>query len=704
MATLQRIRNRAGILVAVVIGLALLAFILGDMLNAGSSLMKPSQMKIAEINGKSVQYPDFQKKIEETAEIYKMNSGQTQLDDNAWMQVREQVWQDFVREAVMGDVYDELGLTVSSDELFDMIQGSNIHPIIQQLFTNPQTGQVDKSAILQFLKSLENNATDQRKAYWLYIEEQIKKERILTKYNNLIRQGLYVTKADAGSELKAKSKTANIRYISVPYASMSDSAVKVTDKELRDYYKVHQDEYKQAASRTIEYVTFPVTASQEDDQNTKKWIEDIKAEFASVKGNEEYVNVNSDVRFENIYQKKEDLTPELAELAFNGEAGQVYGPYKEGNTYKLAKVDDLRDLPDSVQARHILIRPETAGSYDKALALADSLKSLIEKGANFASLAEQYSEDPGSKVKGGDLGWFRRNQMVKPFEEACFNGEVNKVYPVTTQFGVHLIQPTQKGKLVKQARLAILTRNIEPSTQTYQKIYAQASKFASESQTNESFLKTIKSQNLTKKVAQVEENQQEVVGLVQSRPLVRAAFLADDNNVLENNEGSTIFEFGNNFVVATLVAINEEGIAPFEEVKPRVELAVKRENKANALFVKAREAAKGNPLEATAQKLNTEVKDASDINFSMYTIPALGVEPAVTGTVAALEKDKISPPIKGNTAIYVIKIVSFTEKTDENVEEEQQRLSQALGYRANYQAFEAQRKAVEIEDKRSKFY
>jgi len=704
MATLQRIRNRAGILVAGVIGLALLAFILGDMLNAGSSLMRPSQMKIAEINGKSVQYPDFQKKIEETAEIYKMNSGQTQLDDNAWMQVREQVWQDFVREAVMGDVYNELGLTVSSDELFDMIQGSNIHPIIQQLFTNPQTGQVDKSAILQFLKSLENNATDQRKAYWLYIEEQIKKERILTKYNNLIRQGLYVTKADAGSELKAKNKTANIRYISVPYASMSDSAVKVTDKELRDYYKVHQDEYKQAASRTIEYVTFPVTASQEDDQNTKKWIEDIKAEFASVKGNEEYVNVNSDVRFENIYQKKEDLTPELAELAFNGEAGQVYGPYKEGNTYKLAKVDDLRDLPDSVQARHILIRPETAGSYDKALALADSLKSLIEKGANFASLAEQYSEDPGSKVKGGDLGWFRRNQMVKPFEEACFNGEVNKVYPVTTQFGVHLIQPTQKGKLVKQARLAILTRNIEPSTQTYQKIYAQASKFASESQTNESFLKTIKSQNLTKKVAQVEENQQEVVGLVQSRPLVRAAFLADDNNVLENNEGSTIFEFGNNFVVATLVAINEEGIAPFEEVKPRVELAVKRENKANALFVKVREAAKGNPLEATAQKLNTEVKDASDINFSMYTIPALGVEPAVTGTVAALEKDKISPPIKGNTAIYVIKVVSFTEKTDENVEEEQQRLSQALGYRANYQAFEAQRKAVEIEDKRSKFY
>ncbi|MEL7585379.1 MAG: SurA N-terminal domain-containing protein [Prolixibacteraceae bacterium] len=704
MATLQRIRNRAGILVAVVIGLALVAFILGDMLNAGSSLMRPSQMEVAEINGESVQYPDFQSKIEQTAEIYKMNSGRTQLDDNAWAQVREQVWQELVREAVMGDVYEELGLTVSSDELFDMIQGSNIHPIIQQLFSNPQTGQVDKQAVLQFLKSLEGNATPQQKAYWLYIEDQIKKERILTKYNNLVRQGLYITKADAGSELKAKSKTTNIQYISLPYASMPDSAVKVTDKELKDYYKAHQEEYKQTASRTIDYITFPVNASPEDDQNTRKWLEDIKTEFASVQENEQYVNVNSDVRFENSYQKKEDLSPELAELAFNGGPGQVYGPYKEGNAYKLAKVDDLRDLPDSVQASHILIKPETVGSYEKALALADSLKLLIEGGTSLAGLAEKYSEDPGSAARGGDLGWFRRNQMVKPFEDAAFTGEINKVYPVTTQFGVHLVQPTKKGKEVKQARLAILTRNIEPSTQTYQKVYAQASKFASETQSGEAFQETVKEQKLSKKVARVEENDQEIMGLPQSRSLVRAAYAAETNDILENNEGSTIFEFGNNFVIAALSAVNEAGVASFEEVRPRVELAVRRQNKANALLAKAQEAATGGDLEAIAKKLNTEVKDANGINFSMYTIPELGVEPIVTGTVAALEKDQISPPVKGNNAVYILKVISVTETKDEEVRQEQQRLIQALSYRANFQAYEAQRKNAEIEDKRSKFY
>ncbi len=704
MATLQNIRNRAGLLVAIIIGLALVAFILGDMLRAGNSLMKPSQMEVADINGTSVQYQDFQKKIEQTAEIYKMNSGRTQLDDNMWAQIREQVWQDVVREAVMGDVYEKLGLTVSSDELFDMVQGSNIHPIIRQLFTNPKTGQFDKSAVLQFLKSLETNATDQQKAYWLYIEDQIKKERMITKYNDLIRQGLYVTKAEAGESVKAKSRTVDIQYIQLSYISVPDSSVKVTDKEMKTYYEEHKDNYKQDASRTIEYVTFPVKASEEDDNNAKKWIENIKSDFATAQDNEQFVNVNSDVRFEDVYQKKEDLSPELASFAFNGAKGDIYGPVKEQNSYKLIKIDDIKDLPDSVEARHILIRPETAGSNDKALALADSLKNLIEKGANFADLAKKYSEDTGSAARGGDLGWFRRNQMVKPFADACFNGEVNKVYTVTSQFGVHVIQPTKKEKEVKQVRLAILIRNIEPSTQTYQNVYAQASKFASESQSGDAFRETVKKENLSKKIARVGENDEEITGLEQSRSLIRATYSADLNSVLQNNEGSTIFEFGDNFVVAVLSEIHEAGIASFGEVRPRIELEVKKENKAKMLVAKMQEAATGNDLNAIATKLDASVKDANGINFGMYTVPGIGVEPALVGTVSCIEKDKVSSPIKGNNGVYLVKVVSETETADNNAAEEQKRLEQSLSYRANYQAYEAQKKAADITDKRSKFY
>ncbi len=702
MATLQKIRNRGGLLVAIVIGLALVAFLLGDL--RPESMLGQQQSEVAEIDGETIQYPDFQKRIEEVAEIYKMNTGNTQLDDNAWAQIREQAWQATVREIVMGSVYEELGITVTSDELFDMVQGNNLHPIIQQLFKNPTTGQVDKTAVLQFLKSLETGATAQQRAYWLYIEQQIKEERIQAKYNNLVRQGLSSTTFEAKNSIEAKNRQANIQYISLPFSNMPDSAISVSEKDLKAYYNEHLDNYKQDASRLIEYITFDVIASNEDDKNTLEWVEDTKSEFETIQDNEQYVNVNSDLRFENIYQKKEDLTAELADFAFNNEVGSVYGPYKDGSAYKLVKINDFKDLPDSVKARHILIKPETAGSYEKALAMADSLKGLIDGGSNFAKLATTHSEDVGSARKGGDLGWFKRNQMVKPFEEAAFNGEVKKLYTVTSQFGVHLIQPTRRGKEIKHVRFATLSRNVEPSTQTYQNVYAKASKFVSENQDYESFKNSVAEQKLTKKIATITENQREIAGMEYSRRMIRSAFSSDKDDILSNNDGSPIFELGDSFVIAALATVTEEGTASFEEVKPRVELAVKKLKKADALATKMESKTEGSDFEAIATALDTEVKDANNLTFNSFSIPGMGSEPAVIGTLATLEKDQISSPVKGNNGVFIIKLISINDGTDADVEAEQKRLSQALGYRANYQAYEAQRNSVEIEDDRAKFY
>lgn len=705
MATLQKIRNRAGILVAIIIGLALVAFILGDILNASSSLLRPNQLKIAEINGESIQYPDFQQKVDETSEIYKMNTGQTQLNDDARAQIREQVWQEYVRKGVMSNVYKDLGLTVTGDELFDLVQGSHLHPIIQQLFTNQQTGQVDRSAILNFLRAINSGAaTAQQKAYWLYIEDQIKQERIQTKYNNLVSKGLFVTDAEAQNSLNEKNKNVNIEFVSLPYSSISDSAVTVTESDMKAYYDEHQENYKQSASRTIDYMVFPVTATEEDDANTLKWIEDAKDEFASTPDNKQYVNVNSDVRFQDVYEKKEDLPANIADEAFSGKVGDVFGPIKENNAYRLVKIDDIKELPDSVQARHILINPQTVGSLDKAVALADSLKNLIEKGANFASLAKQYSADPGSAAKGGDLGWFKRNQMVKPFEDAAFNGDVNKLYVVTTQFGVHLLQPTKKGKEVKQVRLAELVRNIEPSTKTFQLVYSQASKFASENPSGSDFDAAIKEQGLNKRVARVAENDRQIAGLKDSRTLIRAAYQADKNDILTNNEGSTIFEFGDNFVVAKLAGIQDEGYTPFAEVMPTIKLAVLKEKKGDALVQKMSEAAKAGNMDAIATDLGTDVQTASNIHFDLYSVPVIGVEPAVVGTVVSMEKGKISAPIKGNRGVYITEVTAINELQNTNVDAEKARMEQALAYRANYQAFDAQKKAAEIEDRRAKFY
>ncbi|MGE5394715.1 MAG: SurA N-terminal domain-containing protein [Candidatus Saccharibacteria bacterium] len=705
MATLQNIRNRGGLLVAIVIGLALGAFILGDMLNSGNKLMRPSQMKIAEIDGESIQYPEFQKKVEELSEIYKMNTRQTQIDEATWSQIREQVWQSYLQENIMSKASEELGLSVTSDELFDLVQGNNPHPIIKQLFQNPQTGQVDKSAIIQFLKNLDSNASPEQKAYWLYIENQIKQDKLRTKYNNLVAKGLYVTSMEAKKSLEAKNQSANFQYVVLNYASVPDADVKVSDSELKEYYNKHKDQYKQENTRKIEYVTFDVLPSAADNQATQKWAEDNKNDFAATQDNAQYVNANSDTRFDPSFYKKEELSPAIADWAFAAKPGEVFGPYFENNAYKLAKLDQVKTLPDSVQASHILISPQAHGSVAKVQALADSLKKLLDNGANFAELAVKYSDDKGSAMKGGDLGWFKRRQMVPEFEEVAFSGELNKVNIATTQYGIHLIKTVKKGGSSNQVRVAILSRNVEPSNQTYQKIYSEASKFASENTSVDAFNKSVQAQKLDKKLATVKENDSEVPGLESSRQLIRAAFQTDKGKILVNNEGSSIFEFGNKFVIGAVTGATEKGDASFEEAKDQVEIAVRKEKKAQILADKLKNAAAGqSSLEGVASKLSTDVKEASGLNFETYSIPGAGFEPALVGTVASLGENKISAPVEGINGVYLAKVTAITKSNDTNVNGEKSRLALTLGYRAGSQVFESLKKRADIVDKRSKFY
>ena len=702
MATLQNIRNRGGLMIAIVIGLALGAFILGDMLNSGSKLMRPSQMKIAEIDGESIQYPDFQKKVEELSEVYKMNTQQTQIDENTWEQIREQVWQGYLMENILGKAADKLGIAVSSEELFDLIQGNNPHPIIQQLFRNQKTGVVDKSAIIQFLKSLEAGASPEQKAYWLYIENQIKQDKLNSKYNNLVSKGLYVTNDEAKKSLAAKNKSANFQYVMLSYTSIPDADVKVSDEDLKAYYNQHKDEYKQDKTRRIEYVTFDVVPSEGDKAATQKWLNDSKAEFAATTDNQQYINVNSDTRFDPSFSKSNELPAALALWAFSAQPGDFYGPYFENGEYKLAKIDQFKMLPDSVQASHILINPQTVGSVEKAKAMADSLKRNIELGGNFAEAAMKYSEDPGSKTKGGDLGWFKRKQMVPEFEEAAFSGEVNKLYVVATRYGFHIIKPTKKGKESNQVRIAVLTKKVEPSSETYQRTYSEASKFASENPTVDAFNKAVVAQKLDKKLATLKENDREVTGLESSRQLVRAAFTAEQGNMCVNNEGSTIFEFGSKFVVAAMTGATEEGASTFEEARIRVELAVRKEKKAQMLADKLKSA--GSDLASAASRLSTEVKEANGINFNSFSIPSIGFEPAVVGTVCSLPEGKVSAPIEGNNGVYLAKVTSFTTSTDADLKGEKNRIAQTLGYRAGSQVFESLKKVSEVVDKRAKFY
>ncbi len=587
-------------------------------------------------------------------------------------------------------------------ELFDLVQGKNPHAIIQSIFRDQNTGTLNRSAMIQFLKFQQSNSTGKERAYWLFIENQIVEEQTFSKYNNLIAKGLYVTNDEAKNDLKGRNHQANIQFVAKPFSSISDSTVKVSEDDLKAYYEKKKENFKQENNRNIEYVTFPVVASKADEDKLIKWINDTKTEFATVEDPAAYVNINSDVPFDGSYFKKGELSPDLGTFAFAGKVGDIYGPYKENNSWKLAKIQKFEELPDSVEVRHILIRVNTQPELAAAQKTADSLKNLIVvKGMKFEDIAREKSADTGSAAKGGDLGWVRRGMMVKPFEDASFFGKVNDIQVVKTQFGIHLVQVTNRGKTAPNVQLAIINRVIEPSSQTYQATYTSASKFASQNQDIKKFNDAITAQGLNKRIANIRENDKDIAGLTNSRLLIRAAYKASVGSIILSTEGTPIFELGDQFVVASLTSEQEKGIAPFVTVKSRIETEVKKEKKAQQLIEKMSGKTDLNQL---ASSLNVTVGEAQNITFESASIPSVGYEPAIAGAATALESNQVSKPVVGTNGVYVVKVNSLNPGADQDLASGKQRLAASINYRANTLAFEALRENAKIVDKRAKFY
>lgn len=707
MATLEKIRNRAGVLVAIVIGMALLAFILGDFLNSGGALFSNTQFEIAEISGKSISFQKYQKELNDLTEITKFTSGDNSLDDEDMQRIQEQTWQQILRQNILNSEYEELGLEISSQELWDMVQGENIHPIIQNLFTNPETGELNTMAVIQFLKTYDQDPTGQQKAYWLFVEEQMIQERKFSKYTNLIKKGLYVTKSEAQAELNKINKTVDFDFIAQSFSLIPDSLVQIKNSDLENYYDNHQNDYNQTASRSIEYVTFDVKPSESDQKAAESWINNIYNDFANTENDKDFISLNSDIPFDNSYYKEDELPELIREELFNADEGYIYGPYFEDETYLLAKLSDIKYLPDSVKARHILLQPtEQDTDYSQIYAMADSIIDMLKSGANFAQLANKYSADKAANEKGGDLGWFRANEMVKPFSDSCFNAKVGEYKTIPTQYGLHIAQVTNRGREIKKVKVAVLGRKLEPSSETYQNIYAEASKFAGNNHTYEEFNQSVnEDENLTKKIASnIKENDRKIPGLDNPRELIRAIYNTDLKKIIKS-QNNPIFELGDRFVIGFVTDIKEEGIAPFEQVKQQILVQVKKEKKAELLAEKIKNhLAETNSLYTLANELNTEVKTANDISFRSYSVPEAGVEPKLIAVATTIDQDKISHPVKGNSGVFVLQVKSMNITEKGNTEMQQMQGMMQFQNRANYEAFEALKETANVVDKRAKFY
>lgn len=700
MATLEKIRNRAGVLVAVVIGLALIAFILGDMLNSGSVFFSSKKMEVANIDGNSISIQEFQREVDELTEITKYSSQRSALDEQTRLRIREQTWQQMVRKYVLDDQYEELGIQISSEEVWDMVQGKNIHPIIQQLFTNPETGQLNTMAVIRFLKSYEDDPSGQSKQYWLFLEEQMVNQRKFTKYTNLIKKGLFATSLEANAELAQNNKRVDFDFVTKNYATIADSLVTVSDSDIESYYAENEDRFQQSASRDIEYVAFEVTPSEEDKEATKEWVEDIRGEFEETTAPKEFVNINSDLPYDNTYYAPEDVKDNLKDFVENAEEGAVYGPYFENNVYKLAKVADIAYLPDSVKARHILLQPMRNQSAQQVMTLADSLKGALEKGADFAKIASEYSADQASAKDGGNLGWFRHNEMVSPFGDSTFMARTGEFKLVNTNYGIHIVQVQQKSAAKRKYQIAVLGRELTPSSQTYQETFNRASSFASNSLTYEEFNKNLKDASVSKRIARnVQEEAKEIQGLGEARSLIRKAYETDEGKLIKENKNS-IFEIGDRFVIGFVKNVREKGTAPLEQVKSQIVVQLRKDKKGEMLA----EQMQGSDLNAIAQSTGRQVQQATGVSFGTFSIPGLGTEPKVVGAVTALNENQMTAPVIGNNGVTVAKVTAVAEQNTGNAKMMRQRQQSLYENRASFSAFNALRESADIEDNRAKFF
>lgn len=704
MATLQKLRNNAGILLATVIFIALAAFILGDLLKSGSSLIRGKQLEIAEINDHSIDYRDFQENFENFSNIYKSNNNISSLDNNAYKQVLDQTWEFVLSETIMGDVYEEEGIDVTSDEMFDLVQGNNLHPYMIQLFGNPQTGEADKGAIIRFLKYVQENPESEQAAYWMNIEKQMLSAQKSSKYTTLVGKGLYVNSLQAEKSIEEKAKKVDVKWIGTKLSAVSDSLVTVTDDQLQAYYNENIEKYKQDESRAIKYVAFDIKPSSEDVEETERQIKGIKKDFERAEDNIQFVNINGDSRFEDVYNTKKQLTATVGNWAFSAKVGDVYGPYREGMVYKMLKLNDTRMLPDSVRASHILLPAKTAQEAQLAAQTIDSLKNAIEaKQITFEQAAKDNSQD-GSAAKGGDLGWFTRGKMVAPFEKAAFRSDKNELVVVQTQFGIHLIKVTAQGGKSKNVQLAVVDREIIPSTTTYQNIYSEASRFAAKAQNAEGLIGVASDKKLTVRTANIGKNDRTVSGLGDARSIARAAYLNTEVGELAvGNDESAIFELDDKFVVAAVTNETEEGYKPFENVKNSIRFEVIKEEK-RAYLAEKFASAEGATIEETANKLGLTVETASGFNLNYGSINKIGFDNALNGAASVLEVGEQSAPIKGKTGVYILSLTDIKSNNVTTVEAEKQNLIANIGYRASYQAYQTLKEESDINDMRIKFY
>ena len=706
MSIIQRIRDKAAWFLFIAIGVSLLGFLVQDAFvgKTGRGLFGGNNTTVGEINGKKIEVTEYNQKVKQMEDQYQ-NMGYP-MNDMMRQSVRENAWTQIISENNITDEVNKLGLSVTPKELDDMLFGPNAPEEFKKQFTNEQ-GVYDANAAKNAVAQLRKQKSAMAENFTNIYLPALVSNRLHEKFVSLLSNTTYVPKWMLEKMNSDNNTLAAVSFVHVPYITIPDSTVKISDDEIAAYVNKHTEEFKQDENRGIAYVVFDASPSAADTADLKNNLELLKKEMATTKESDipAFLAKNgSTINFTDAYISKTALqVPDKDSImALSKEA--VFGPYSDAGNLSVAKKLDERIQPDSVKARHILIgttdrqgQPTMPDSIAKKR--IDSIQLAIEHGARFDSMAAKFSDD-GSKTQGGDLGYFTSGRMVKEFDEFCFNGKKGERKVVKTQFGYHLIEIEDQKNFNPAYKIAYLSKTITPSQTTDEKASGLASQFASESRNAKAFDDNLKKRSYSKLLASdIKPNDMNIAALGSSRQMVKWIYEADRGDVSE------VFTIDNKYVVATVTEINKEGIASPAKARPMIEYIIRNQKKGELIKKKIGTA---NTLESIAAATGQQVQKADSINFSSPAFPNAGQEGKVGGYVFfAGAKGKVSAPIAGNGGVYSIRTENVYAKSNNGSSIDQQRstLIQNQRMAASRGVLEAAlKKASKIKDTRSRIF
>ena len=665
MASLQKIRNHGALLIAIV-GLAMLAFILGDFLNSGSSFFNRSRENVGVIEGQKIHYTEYEAAKDQLTEVYKIESGRTDFDEDTYAQIRNQVWNMYVMDYTLRAQAEKIGMDITPDELTELCVGENVHQIIRgrRAFAG-EDGQFSREAVKGLISAINNGSDDaeqnanlkQAKDYWLYWEKAVRISYMQEKYTALLQHLLKANSLDAEFAFNGRQNGVAVDYVMKPYYAVADSLVKVSDGDIKKLYNQHKEQYKQTPNRAIKYIAFDIVPSEDDFKAAETMMNNLKDEFKTTDDISLVVNTNSDIMYDGRDYSEESVPAQFKEFAFrkDAKAGDCTDILFENNTYSMARIMQAGySMPDSVE-----------------------LKAIVEDG-----------EDQ-------ELGWFKATDLPKNIAEPALKGKRGERFTVAIGMGEQTYEIMEIGKPTPKVKLAILAREVTPSSKTYSVIYNNAKQFIVnnnnaedlEAAAQEAGLTVVPQYNLTATTDKVGQ-------LKSSRPIVRWAFEAKEGAV------SDVFECGQQFIVAALTEVNDGEYRPLEAV--RAELMYEATNNAKAAYLK-KELKGIESLEAAAEKLGQPVQHIERVALGDSRFGNAGMEPAVIGKAIAQGENALSEPIQGNMGVYVVKTGAANNAAETFVvETEKAQLASRYAY-LPYQAMQLLEDKAEVDDNRANF-